>query len=59
VSIAESRRAAVEEWLAGSAAAWRKAFEPLTPAERQTFVETLRTYEREMAALGTRTDQAD
>src|SRR5882757_1953573 len=49
VSIAESRQAAVEEWLAGGSAAWRKALAPLTPTERQTFVETLRTYEREMA----------
>src|SRR5882757_10151993 len=49
VSIAESHQAAVEEWLAGGSAAWRKALAPLTPTERQTFVETLRTYEREMA----------
>jgi DNA-binding MarR family transcriptional regulator len=49
VSIAASNQAAVEEWLASGAAAWRKALEPLTPAERQMFVDTLRTYEREMS----------
>jgi DNA-binding MarR family transcriptional regulator len=50
VTIAEANQVAVEGWLANGAAAWRKAFEPLTPAERRTFVDTLRTYEREMAA---------
>jgi DNA-binding MarR family transcriptional regulator len=46
VSIAEGRRAAVDAWLSGSAEAWRKALEPLTPEQRRMFVETFRTYER-------------
>lgn len=50
VSIAESKRAAVEAWLGTGAGAWRKALEPLTPAERRTFVETLLTYERVASA---------
>lgn len=50
ISIAEPNQTAVEGWLANGALAWRKAFEPLTPAERKTFIDTLRTYEREMAA---------
>jgi DNA-binding MarR family transcriptional regulator len=49
VSIAEDSRGEVERWLAVGANAWRKALEPLTPAERQTFVATLLTYEREVA----------
>jgi DNA-binding MarR family transcriptional regulator len=50
VSIAEDSREAVDAWLARGATAWRKAFEPLTPAERETFIETLLTYEREVSA---------
>jgi DNA-binding MarR family transcriptional regulator len=50
VSICEEHRAAIEGWLAKGAGAWRKALEPLTPAERRTFIETLRTYEREVSA---------
>ncbi|MFC4031646.1 MarR family winged helix-turn-helix transcriptional regulator [Streptomyces polygonati] len=49
VTIAEANQAAVEGWLARGARAWRTAFEPLSPAERRTFIDTLRTYEREMA----------
>ncbi|MDT0347757.1 MarR family winged helix-turn-helix transcriptional regulator [Streptomyces litchfieldiae] len=43
-------RAAIEGWLANGAHAWRKAFEPLSPAERALFVRTISTYEN--AALG-------
>lgn len=50
VSIAEANRAAVDAWLAKGATAWRKALEPLTHAQRQMFVETLRAYEREVSA---------
>jgi DNA-binding MarR family transcriptional regulator len=49
VSIAAGHRASVDAWLARGADAWRKALEPLTPAERRTFVETFRTYERLLA----------
>jgi DNA-binding MarR family transcriptional regulator len=50
VSVAEANRAAVDAWLAKGAKAWRKALEPLTYAQRQMFVETLRAYEREVSA---------
>ncbi|ACZ86477.1 MarR family winged helix-turn-helix transcriptional regulator [Streptosporangium roseum] len=50
VSIAEANRASVDAWLARGARAWRKALEPLTHEQREMFVETLRTYEREAAA---------
>lgn len=50
VSIAEANRTAVDAWLAKGARAWRKTLEPLTPAERRLFVETLRAYEREISA---------
>ncbi|WP_129843159.1 MarR family winged helix-turn-helix transcriptional regulator [Streptomyces sp. RFCAC02] len=42
-------REAIERWLANGSAAWRKAFEPLTPAERALFVRTMQTYEDEAA----------
>jgi DNA-binding MarR family transcriptional regulator len=45
VDIAHAQRAAIEAWLAPGAAAWRVALEPLTSAERTTFVATLRAYE--------------
>ncbi|OHV27541.1 MarR family transcriptional regulator [Parafrankia soli] len=46
VSIADASRPAIEGWLGPGAAAWREALQPLTPAERSLFVETLRVYER-------------
>ncbi|HEV7965589.1 MAG TPA: MarR family winged helix-turn-helix transcriptional regulator [Actinoplanes sp.] len=45
VSIEPARRPAIEAWLGHGAEAWRKALEPLTPAQRELFVETLRAYE--------------
>lgn len=50
VSIAEANRASADAWLARGAQAWRTALEPLTHEQRERFVETLRTYERETAA---------
>jgi DNA-binding MarR family transcriptional regulator len=50
VSIAEPSRPAVEAWLGRGAKAWRKALEPLTPAQRRLFVDTLHAYEREATA---------
>ncbi|MFR9722006.1 MarR family transcriptional regulator [Streptomyces sp. MS19] len=52
VSITEDAltRGAIERWLANGAVAWRKAFEPLTPAERALFVRTMLAYERESLA---------
>ncbi|MFC4563017.1 MarR family winged helix-turn-helix transcriptional regulator [Nocardiopsis mangrovi] len=49
VAIDERRRAAVDGWLSNGARAWRVALEPLTPAERRTFVTTMEAYERELA----------
>jgi DNA-binding MarR family transcriptional regulator len=45
VSITETRRPVIEEWLAQGATAWRDALGPLTPDERRMFVETMRAYE--------------
>jgi DNA-binding MarR family transcriptional regulator len=50
VSISEQQRAAVDSWLSKGSEAWRKALQPLTPAQRATFIETLRHYERELSA---------
>ena len=48
ISIAEARRPAIHDWLAGSATAWRRALDPLTPAQRALVVDTLRAYEQAM-----------
>jgi DNA-binding MarR family transcriptional regulator len=45
VSIADTHRCAIGDWLARGATAWQKALEPLTPEQRQLFVDTLRAYE--------------
>lgn len=45
VNIAEEHRAAIDEWLARGATAWQKALRPLTPEQRQLFIDTLRAYE--------------
>ncbi|MGW0780621.1 MarR family winged helix-turn-helix transcriptional regulator [Streptomyces sp. NPDC002913] len=37
---------AVRGWLGNGVRAWRTALEPLSPAERRTFIDTLRVYER-------------
>jgi DNA-binding MarR family transcriptional regulator len=50
VNIAEAARPAVDAWLADGARAWRAALDPLTPEQRQMFIETLRAYEREVSA---------
>jgi DNA-binding MarR family transcriptional regulator len=50
VDIAAPQRPAIEAWLAPGAQAWRQALAPLTPAERATFVATLRAYERAVSA---------
>jgi DNA-binding MarR family transcriptional regulator len=46
VSIAEAHHAAISGWLGRGAGAWRKALEPLTPAQRKMFIETLIAYEQ-------------
>jgi DNA-binding MarR family transcriptional regulator len=50
VTIAAAARPAVDAWLADGARAWRAALDPLTPEQRQMFIETLRAYEREVSA---------
>jgi DNA-binding MarR family transcriptional regulator len=59
ISITEARQPAIRAWLARGATAWRDALNPLTPAERRTFVATLLAYEKgaeesEVAAPGDR-----
>jgi DNA-binding MarR family transcriptional regulator len=50
VTIAEEHHPAVDAWLSKGAHAWRTALQPLTPAQRQTVVETLQAYERELSS---------
>lgn len=45
VSIAAAQRPAISAWLARGADAWRAALDPLTPAERRLFIDTLKAYE--------------
>jgi DNA-binding MarR family transcriptional regulator len=49
VSITEEHRPQIDAWLARGATAWRNALEPLTPQQRQLFVDTLHAYERGVA----------
>ncbi|RDI49157.1 MarR family winged helix-turn-helix transcriptional regulator [Nocardia mexicana] len=46
ISIADKALPAIRQWLARGADAWRVALEPLTPGQRELFIETLRNYER-------------
>jgi DNA-binding MarR family transcriptional regulator len=46
ISIADDMRPVIADWLAPGATAWRQALEPLSPAERQLFVGTLKNYEK-------------
>ncbi|MFE5245074.1 MULTISPECIES: MarR family winged helix-turn-helix transcriptional regulator [unclassified Streptomyces] len=46
VGISEEYVEAVRGWLGNGVRAWRTALEPLSPAERRTFIDTLRVYER-------------
>ena len=50
VSIADEHRAAIAEWLAKGATAWQSVLRPLTPEQRQLFVDTLRAYENAITA---------
>jgi DNA-binding MarR family transcriptional regulator len=52
VSISDTHREAIEQWLARSAEAWRIAFEPLTAEQRKMFVETLQTFAHELGDGG-------
>jgi DNA-binding MarR family transcriptional regulator len=60
VSIAEQHHGAVNAWLSNGSEAWRKALQPLTPAQRKTVIETLQAYERESAdSASSRTHPTD
>jgi DNA-binding MarR family transcriptional regulator len=52
VSIAPDRQGAVESWLASSTRAWSVVLEPLTPAQRRLFVDTLAAFEDELNREG-------
>jgi DNA-binding MarR family transcriptional regulator len=45
VSITDKHRPAINDWLARGATAWQNALAPLTPDQRQMFIDTLRAYE--------------
>jgi DNA-binding MarR family transcriptional regulator len=45
VSIADEHHAAINGWLGRGAGAWRRALEPLTPAQRRLFIDTLTAYQ--------------
>ncbi|MFC0039379.1 MarR family winged helix-turn-helix transcriptional regulator [Actinomadura rayongensis] len=49
VAIAAAHETAIRGWLAVGATAWRTALEPLSPAERATFLATIAAYERASA----------
>ncbi|MFQ6326363.1 MarR family winged helix-turn-helix transcriptional regulator [Nocardia sp. CWNU-33] len=48
VGIAAAHEKSVNDWLGGSARAWRAVLGPLTPEQRRLFVDTLRAYEQEL-----------
>lgn len=52
VSITDTSARPIAAWLAPGATAWRRALEPLTPEQRQMFVDTLRVYEDAMSGEG-------
>ncbi|MCW2886329.1 MAG: hypothetical protein QOE54_2401 [Streptosporangiaceae bacterium] len=58
VSITDAHRPAIDGWLARGATAWRRALEPLTPAQRQMFIDTLEAYEEGLADEPGRKDRA-
>jgi DNA-binding MarR family transcriptional regulator len=45
IDISPESRPAISQWLSPGARAWRQALAPLSPAQRQTFVDTLLRYE--------------
>ncbi|WP_202804907.1 MarR family winged helix-turn-helix transcriptional regulator [Nocardia brasiliensis] len=50
VAIAAAHEKSVNDWLGGSARAWRKVLAPLDAEQRRLFVDTLRAYEDELSA---------
>jgi DNA-binding MarR family transcriptional regulator len=49
IDISAESRPAISQWLSPGAHAWRQALAPLSPAQRQTFVDTLLRYEKAAA----------
>jgi DNA-binding MarR family transcriptional regulator len=49
ISIAGQHRAAIDAWMGGTAAAWRRVLGPLSPAERDLVVDTLVRFESELS----------
>ncbi|HEY4453880.1 MAG TPA: MarR family winged helix-turn-helix transcriptional regulator [Pseudonocardiaceae bacterium] len=45
IDISAEHRPAIAQWLSPGAQAWQRALEPLTPAQRRMFVDTLLAYE--------------
>lgn len=45
IDIDAAHRPAIVQWLSPGALAWQRALEPLTPAQRRMFVNTLLAYE--------------
>jgi DNA-binding MarR family transcriptional regulator len=45
IDISPASRPAINQWLSPGAHAWRHALEPLSPAQRRTFVDTMLRYE--------------
>jgi DNA-binding MarR family transcriptional regulator len=49
IDISPESRPAISQWLSPGARAWRHALTPLTPAQRQMFIDTLLAYEATFA----------
>ncbi|MFI6167227.1 MarR family transcriptional regulator [Nocardia sp. NPDC051052] len=49
VGIAAAHTDSINEWLGGSARAWREVLAPLTPEQRALFVDTFRAFEERLA----------
>jgi DNA-binding MarR family transcriptional regulator len=49
IDISAESRPAISQWLSPGAHAWRQALAPLSPVQRQTFVDTLLRYEKAAA----------
>jgi DNA-binding MarR family transcriptional regulator len=48
VSITDSKRPPIADWLSRGATAWRHALAPLTPDQRRAFIDMLLAYEAGM-----------
>ena len=59
IDISPDGRPAIAEWLSPGALAWRRALAPLTPGQRQTFVDTLHRFEAAYRSTGDSTTGGD